>query len=52
MMSRMFHVVCDGCGQDVDGDEWYSALAKQRAKEEGYVRRNGKDLCPKCANLG
>lgn len=48
-MNRMFHVSCDKCYTQVDGDEWYASLAKQRAKEEGYVYRNKQWLCPDCA---
>lgn len=49
MMVREFHVSCDECGTEVDGSEWWSSLARQAAKAEGFVVRNGKDLCPECA---
>lgn len=55
MMVRMFHIQCDigkpGC-EDSLGDEWYGFMAKTRAKEAGWVRRqvNGEkiDICPNC----
>ncbi len=47
-MVRMFHVACDVCYEQVDSDEWYSTLAEQRAREEGFVKRGSKWLCEEC----
>ena len=47
-MVRMFHIVCDICYEQVDGDEWFASLAEQRARDEGYVKRGNKWVCPGC----
>lgn len=50
-MRRMFHVSCDVCYDQVDGDEWYASVAAMRAREEGYVKRGNQWLCPECKTL-
>lgn len=49
-MTRMFAVSCDmpDCYEVYDGAEWYASEAKRVAKEDGWIRRNKKDICPKC----
>jgi hypothetical protein len=52
-MVRMFHVACDICNTDVDGDEWYASLAIQLAKDEGYhIGAGNKAICEECWESG
>lgn len=48
MISRMVYVRCDECGTPAqlgdDADE-----ARAIARNEGFIRENGKDLCKSCS---
>ena len=48
-IQRMIDVVCDypDCLEVTEGSSWTVAEARQRAKEDGWKRRNGEDICPK-----
>ncbi len=52
-MQRMFAVKCDvpQCYEVYDGAEWYASEARRVAKEDGWKRRNGKDICPKHVDI-
>lgn len=47
-MQRMFTLYCDvkDCYGMQDGAEWYASRARLVAKEDGWRRRKGKDICP------
>lgn len=50
MISRACYVKCDGCGDPADVACWLGASeARELARGEGYIRLDGKDLCPRCA---
>lgn len=40
--------MCDvkGCYEQMDSDEWYSKLARRVARDQGWRRSHGKDICP------
>ena len=44
-------LVCDLCEHYSDWGEYSMADARDTAKEEGWVRRNGMDVCPSCADV-
>jgi len=47
-IQRMIDVSCDvkDCYEVTEGSEWTAAAARARAKEDGWRRRKGKDICP------
>jgi len=49
---RIVEVECDGCREAES--ELHLSIAQLRAllKEQGWKRRNGEDMCPRCANNG
>lgn len=49
-MVRRFHLRCDECFTEYNGDEWWSDEARLRAQKDGWVRRSGRDLCPECSD--
>jgi len=49
MLERMFTMICDECNIHATESFWYAAKAREEAKEEGWVRRQQRDLCPECA---
>lgn len=57
MIVRTYDVFCDGRDDIGPCPQWATEAssgvsgtdARMRAKAEGWVRRNGKDLCPDCA---
>lgn len=51
-MVRMFHIQCDNCLNEVDGDEWYAEQAIERAKEEGFHVQGKKAICEECWDSG
>jgi len=51
-MVRMFSIQCDKCLNMVDGAEWYSSVAKERAIEEGFKLRNNEAICEDCWEKG
>ena len=50
---KMYTVVCDNCGKDVNKDAEYSALndkrhAEEVAMESDWIKENDKNYCPDC----
>ena len=48
MIARMSYVVCDECERHTECAEGAES-AREVARSRGYVRRDGRDLCPQCA---
>lgn len=48
-IQRMIDVNCDvkDCYEVTEGSSWTVAEARQRAREDGWRRKNGFDICPK-----
>lgn len=48
-IQRMIDVTCDAedCYEVTEGSSWTAKEARIRAREDGWVRRAGLDLCPK-----
>ena len=50
---KMFTMVCDGCGKDVNEDTQYSCwndvgYLNDLADDEGWIKDGDKDYCIKC----
>lgn len=50
---KMYTVVCDNCGKDVNKDAEYSAWndkrrAEEVATESDWIKENDKNYCPNC----
>ena len=50
---KMYTVVCDNCGKDVNKDAEYSAwndkrYAEEVAMESDWIKENDKNYCPDC----
>ena len=50
---KMYTVVCDNCGKDVNKNAEYSAwndkiFAEEVAMEADWIKENDKHYCPKC----
>jgi len=41
-------VACDICEQEHGVPGFSTALAREYAKRDGWVRKDGKDICPDC----
>ena len=51
-MRRLFTIVCDICFTERDDVGTYSAEVREEAQSEGWRRRKGKDVCPRCLTGG
>lgn len=50
MIRKLSYVACDGpCGGDPAQAGMGAKEARAQARYEGFVRRDGQDLCPACA---
>jgi hypothetical protein len=47
-ISRLSYVKCDGCGDPTTAVSGGAREARHQATQEGYIRRGGLDLCPRC----
>lgn len=47
-IARMSYVMCDDCGNPASCQDG-ATQAREAARSEGFVRRDGKDLCGTCA---
>lgn len=48
---RLSYLACDSClGICDDSDKDTAVQARLVGKSRGWVRRNGRDLCPRCQN--
>jgi hypothetical protein len=45
---KQIQVTCDECGSECDSTEYTVAQARMGAREDGWKRRNGRDICPNC----
>lgn len=50
---KMFTIVCDNCGTDSAENADYSCWndsdgANQAAEDAGFIKHDGKDICPDC----
>lgn len=45
MIATMVYVMCDECGDPAPMAD-SAAEARAQARREGFVRRDGRDLCP------
>lgn len=53
-MSVEYGIVCDGCGNVVDGSSISATVARRKVRKEGgrVNLRGGKDLCVLCVESG
>lgn len=47
-ISTLVYVMCDRCGDPAEAVPYGSKEARSVAKEEGWKRVKGKDVCPRC----
>lgn len=52
MIRRAAYVACDGCGNPAEIATDGAKMARQLALDQGFVRRDGRDLCGGCARAG
>jgi hypothetical protein len=53
-MSLEYDIVCDGCGNVIDGSSVSAAVAREQIRREGGRAGlpGGRDLCPLCVRDG
>lgn len=50
MIAHLSYVMCDECGNPAEPVGEGAKAARERSRAEGFVRRDGRDLCRRCAN--
>lgn len=47
-MVRMFTMRCDRCLGGDDWSGWWADEVRRQAKQDGWKRVKGQDVCPRC----
>ena len=50
-IQRQFEVICDLCDGNQGYSSHYAEDARADARDSGWVRKAGKDVCPKCKEV-